>query len=884
MNEEGDRENLNTKERHTCRNTRFKSCDSISNQAHGSSCEYHEAFMSTIAQAEEFMHNREAATINATGTLTVKVGPRNEVWTLQEMTDNFSKTEEWKRIRDSIYTVPNVELRSSKVFEPYESLEDLEQNMRCKYQDKINQGMTPHDAEAAMQKDKEYKSFETLQAKQSEIEVTRIIAKAFPGIPSLLLRSLESNRVVNESKMKNHSAFSALGFNLPNIGQQESDLMLVLLLGSKIFVRLIEVKRLGSKPWDSQSCLHQKPVNKALEQLEKGFIFLMGIMTDIPTENIDIKMLTCFPETSCKDVFCKDIFQNVIDKDNLATMTDHPLVVMTKLGIPNTVTQPTQAGLDLLLKICSRLVGKASLLHCGYRDLPDRMDQQKQRLSHTMKKMDRFIMLDKQQLSILDKAGEKKHFILEGPSGSGKTIIQLAVTKKMVNDSLSRGMKTCVLITAFHAEKDYELLSFFEEQTKDLKSEDQVEVKVLAWDMLLDMLDVKEDADDTPKTINDITAKLAQLHEKEGYEIILTIDELSVSSAPIDSETFDWTSLSPPTDGISMVFAFNPFPVKNLPMNPPNSKHFCSVLTKFRYRNTIKIQKCTACVGHDVVGFIYNERYATDIEGDMPMWIHLYSTEDEDGKDQEKKLSIALNNVKELVRHDTKTQVVLLHDSNLPQSIKDQLQKMAVTKSKGGPGWKVKHAEQFDGCECDTVVYVGNGYIEGFTRAKLKLFIITLEDDSFGKMEMNYYRALEKGVQKGLLKQISIDDDPSTKLKEIQAEQAKLIADKENKIAELEAKNAVLMHSRKEPTKLYPYILDKVAHKRLLLKVVGGVGFNPADGVLHQPMPIRRRSTNVIDERRIAFEQRPTFPPGNHPPHSPAPGLQPLHSSQPSSA
>ena len=85
------------------------------------------------------MNERKAASINTSGTLTVKVGPRNEVWTLQEMTEKFSTTEEWNQIKSSIYTVPNVELRSSKAFEPHEALEDLEQKMRCKYQDKINQ-------------------------------------------------------------------------------------------------------------------------------------------------------------------------------------------------------------------------------------------------------------------------------------------------------------------------------------------------------------------------------------------------------------------------------------------------------------------------------------------------------------------------------------------------------------------------------------------------------------------------------------------------------------------------------------------------------------------------------------------------------------------------
>ena len=74
---------------------------------------------------------------------------------------------------------------------------------------------------------------------------------------------------------------------------------------------------------------------------------------------------------------------------------------------------------------------------------------------------------------------------------------------------------------------------------------------------------------------------------------------------------------------IHMVFAFNPFPRESLHMDPPKSNHFYCVQTKYRYRSSIKIQKCTAFLGHDLVGSIYNERYATDSEGEKPTWINI---------------------------------------------------------------------------------------------------------------------------------------------------------------------------------------------------------------------------------------------------------------------
>ena len=72
--------------------------------------------------------------------------------------------------------------------------------------------MDSHEAETAMQNNKEYKSYEALRAKQSEIRVGRIIAKGFPGMPGLLVRCLESSLVVNETKISNHSAFTDLFF------------------------------------------------------------------------------------------------------------------------------------------------------------------------------------------------------------------------------------------------------------------------------------------------------------------------------------------------------------------------------------------------------------------------------------------------------------------------------------------------------------------------------------------------------------------------------------------------------------------------------------------------------------------------------------------------
>lgn len=366
---------------------------------------------------------------------------------------------------------------------------------------------------------------------------------------------------------------------------------------------------------------------------------------------------------------------------------------MKKLGIPNKLAEPTEAGLSLLLNISSRLVGLSMLLHCGYRELPDRMNQQKQRLSHSMKKMDKYILLDEQQLSILDKVGEKRHFIFAGSSGSGKTVMQLAVMKRMVDDFQSKGLKSLVIMTSFCAEEDYELLSFFKSETDSLKTKDGVELMIKSWNQLLLFLGVERDDDNTPKTLNDITSNLNKMHESEGYEIILVVDELCASSAPIVSNMIDWSTLSTPANGINLVFAFNPYPKQSLPMEPPTSLLLCFTQTKFRYRSTLKIQRLTTCVGHDVIGFIHNERYATDVEGDLSMWIELFNKEG--GETMEKQLIQAMKNVMKMISHDRKARVVLLHEKCLPQNMKEHLQQMTVTRKKEAQDGKSKMQTDF---------------------------------------------------------------------------------------------------------------------------------------------------------------------------------------------
>ena len=78
----------------------------------------------------------------------------------------------------------------------------------------------------------------------------------------------------------------------------------------------------------------------------------------------------------------------------------------------------------------------------------------------------------------------------------------------MTKEFASRDQKSLVLITSFCAEEDDELLDFFRRETMHLQRTIGLEVKIQGWDNFLELLDVEEDEDNTPKTINDIAEKL----------------------------------------------------------------------------------------------------------------------------------------------------------------------------------------------------------------------------------------------------------------------------------------------------------------------------------------------------------------------------------------
>ena len=139
-----------------------------------------------------------------------------------------------------------------------------------------------------------------------------------------------------------------------------------------------------------------------------------------------------------------------------------------------------------------------------------------------------------------------------------------------------------------------------------------------------------------------------------------------------------------------------------------------------------------------------NEKPEIDVVGEKPIWM--------DVADDKAKIKPALEHMKKYVENDKKNETLLLYDKMLSKESKEMLEKLKEPRSKGGFGWKVIEERLFHGSECDTVFYVGSGHLEAFTRARLKLFIVTFFEDLNYSWYKQYQVALAKAAEKELIR------------------------------------------------------------------------------------------------------------------------------------
>ena len=172
----------------------------------------------------------------------------------------------------------------------------------------------------------------------------------------------------------------------------ESDLILIYPNENKIYIIIIEVKRIDGE------LKSFKQVQIAFSQLSRDVKLLLSLLLDIPAENININFFVAIPVSSTDNVFCEECSQFILSKEDFDVGLEH---LKQKLSLRDPVLN----------------------------------DQNKNLFLTAAARIDTLAFFDEQQQSILralEKNKKIKNFALKGPEESGKTILGIKIINKLI--------------------------------------------------------------------------------------------------------------------------------------------------------------------------------------------------------------------------------------------------------------------------------------------------------------------------------------------------------------------------------------------------------------------------------------------------------------------
>ena len=705
---------------------------------------------------------------------------------LEDLRDEFKKTEEWKRVeKGGGLVVPNVELRmkrlpkpdtagkrnfnkqaSKKKFTEIEkySMDWTDNRLQTYIQEHYDQlkkdGKSEIEARTEIHKMPEYLALKSWMDEKAEVTTKEAIEKGMnlAKRPYALFRSINKEDIASEKhppRLGNFTALKELGLKLPE-GESETDLMCATATGDVTGLTLLEVKRQDTPPWKPNGRAPEKSnACKAVDQLARGHEFFSSLLGDLPPDKVIFHVVSAFPDAPVQEleqVFCPSCLTQIIGKEDLQDWDQ----LKKKLSLPDPALAPTATGLDHLLTVCARLSGPHSLLHAGCRTIVQKKQVEDERMADNVAVVDEKIIQgqyvlaspsQKRDIAQFIQSG-KKHATLSGPPGSGKTVELIVLTKSLVRRAKAQGEQVLlVVVTTAGPYPKAELNSHLDTETAGLGADIRLhftDITSLMQGLKLDPNQFKTGETsaggspvfDTPAVLQ--AAAHAAVRDYPDYEVIFCVDEAVGGAAP---QRCDWRGLEEDRlpDSVSLLIVFNPgYTYK--PLLLPASAAYLHISGDLRYRSSLSIAALYDCVAkHMTVGAPVTSlgEVATDVRGDLPRLTLLGECSNL------ARLKAAITGAREALGD----QATVIYDVTVlsPQTI------LEIQNYVSWPGWTVMKGGDMAGSEDNALLVIGPGYLEAVSRARVKMAVILAWDrrenkELYDRNLPGYMEAVKQGL------------------------------------------------------------------------------------------------------------------------------------------
>ena len=700
-------------------------------------------------------------------TVLIKKGPSISVETsLKDLEEIYKKQPEWDLVENGgVLSVPVEELRMTSFPKPDlngivnfgakkagenhihnhpvgQTVENLNAEILAKYtQVRENAKATGKSEKESVQKAKleatKLSKFQAVRAWEdinAEIKLKKVLETMMQRlkVPALIIRSI---------KMSEISVLKDFGLKIPKDG--EIDLVMAYSCGDLLKVVIFEVKRADTYPWQTRpSPVNKQAVNKAEKQLEGDVDTMLALLAGIPTDQICLHTLSCFPDSPksvLKEMFCNDCLEkSVIGQEDLNDLSH----LQTKTGVEGNPATSTETGQGHLLKLAARCLSHLSLLHLGYRSLNDKKMVVAAKHEHNTMSVDQKLMRKefviaspKQQeaLRLFSSGLSRPHLVLEGPAGSGKTLVAIQAAKSLLSELLATSANSkdgpLLVVTAGpsleEVTKEHPIMTLLDSCTSDVPTERIVRP-------YLDLASSLSAAGVCLATFCDALAK-----RWAGRDIVLVVDEIILVEWAHFFSNLDNIS---GTNSIRLILVLNPrFSTtmdefydefngpkallvkqkckcdaarKSKALDPPQQRSifqdlpeesFQRVSLQTSYRSTKSIiklarhlSKCLKITFATQNSDSDSDELGSDLEGTKPMFFDTGRCDPSDFQSSILRLRYALDRAeKELGSEAT----ILYNISGYAE-----LQKMVkmTSRKEGGP-WQCYKAAEFYGCEADKV-------------------------------------------------------------------------------------------------------------------------------------------------------------------------------------